>query len=736
MKKAFLTPICAAFLASGLNAQIVISQAMTPEQLVQDILLGSGVQVMNITFNGLPGNTLTEQAGSFDGTNCNVGIEQGMMLATGGVMNAVGPNDSGSSGLGGGNVGQSDPDLVAIGSSATINDAAVLEFDFIPIGDSIQFDYVFGSDEYLEFVNSSFNDVFGFFLSGPNINGPYTNNAINIALIPGGSMPVTIDNVNDMVNAQYYVNNGDGFTAPFNTVATYMQYDGMTVRLTARAAVACGQVHHIKIAVGDAGDTAYDSAVFLEGGSFTSAPFVPTLQPGPGIVGLNTIMESCFNVEYIFSRVGDSTFAATVQVEIGGTATPGVDYSPAFPPQITFAPFETQQTWTINAPLDQDGLETLDITLISQSVCASDSLEVTFHFFIDQPDPLIAIGDAFLIACGESVQLTPTVTGGYGAYSYAWQPTGETDPTILYTPSTVSDVYITVSDTCGLQTTGFFAVELTPLPPITATLTGPDPLIEGCDGATLTVTRPAGTTGDLAMNVWHHGTATGGQDYSVPDPFIVPDGQPSGSSTVSPVEDNTPEGDETMIIEVGYTNACQQVASDTVQATIQDSPPLVLSGDSLLIIPCGGDSIPLDVEAVGGIAPLSYVWSNGHTGPTGYASNAVDGIYTVTATDDCGHTTSMDVIVDPQCAIIIPNVISPNGDGHNDVFYIDGILASKSTVRIFNRWGQVVYEASNYQNNWAPKDLPDGTYFYEVKVDREPDAFTGSLTILSSNRRR
>ncbi|HMW96478.1 MAG TPA: hypothetical protein PJ983_04450, partial [Flavobacteriales bacterium] len=75
MKKAFLTPICAAFLASGLNAQIVISQAMTPEQLVQDILLGSGVQVMNITFNGLPGNTLTEQAGSFDGTNCNVGIE-------------------------------------------------------------------------------------------------------------------------------------------------------------------------------------------------------------------------------------------------------------------------------------------------------------------------------------------------------------------------------------------------------------------------------------------------------------------------------------------------------------------------------------------------------------------------------------------------------------------------------------------------------------------------------------
>ena len=735
MKKAFLTPICAAFLASGLNAQIVISQAMTPEQLVQDILLGSGVQVMNITFNGLPGNTLTEQAGSFDGTNCNVGIEQGMMLATGGVMNAVGPNDSGSSGLGGGNVGQSDPDLVAIGSSATINDAAVLEFDFIPIGDSIQFDYVFGSDEYLEFVNSSFNDVFGFFLSGPNINGPYTNNAINIALIPGGSMPVTIDNVNDMVNAQYYVNNGDGFTAPFNTVATYMQYDGMTVRLTARAAVACGQVHHIKIAVGDAGDTAYDSAVFLEGGSFTSAPFVPTLQPGPGIVGLNTIMESCFNVEYIFSRVGDSTFAATVQVEIGGTATPGVDYSPAFPPQITFAPFETQQTWTINAPLDQDGLETLDITLISQSVCASDSLEVTFHFFIDQPDPLIAIGDAFLIACGESVQLTPTVTGGYGAYSYAWQPTGETDPTILYTPSTVSDVYITVSDTCGLQTTGFFAVELTPPPPITATLTGPDPLIEGCDDANLVITRPAGTSGDLLVSIGHLGVAGVGGDYPFPEPVVIPGGSNSLTSSVAPLEDNAVEGAESLIITVNYSNACQQTVSDTVSSLIVDSPPLELTTEELLIIPCGTDSIPLTAEVGGGVAPLSVTWSNGYNGTTSYASNALDGTYAVTVTDDCGHTTSLDVLVDPQCAIIVPNVISPNGDGQNDVFFIQGILASKSTVRIYNRWGQVVYEKQNYQNNWAASDLPDGTYFYEVKVDRDPEPYTGHVTVLSNKRR-
>jgi gliding motility-associated-like protein len=734
MKKSTTTLFCALLAASGLRAQIVIDQTLTPEQLVQDVLLGSGVQVSNITFNGLPGNTLTQQAGSFDGTNCNVGIEQGIMITSGSVLNAVGPNNSPSITTGVGS-GQSDPDLVAIGNSTVINDAAVLEFDFIPIGDSIQFDFVFSSDEYLEFVNTSFNDVFGFFLSGPNINGPYTNGAINIALIPGSLVPVTIDNVNDVSNSQYYVVNGDGFTAPYNTDPTYMQYDGMTVRITARAAVTCGEVHHIKICVGDAGDTAYDSAVFLEGGSFTSAPFVPDLQPGPGIIGANTILESCFDVAFLFTRVGDSTFAATVNVEVAGTATPGVDYSPPFPSQLTFAPFETQIPFMLNAPIDADDLETIEITMISQSNCSADSLEITFDFFIDEPDPLIAIGDAFLIDCGESVQLTPTITGGYGAYNYLWSPTGDTDSTILYTPTTVSDVTVQVIDTCGVQTTGFFAVELSPPPPITATLTGPDPLIEGCDEANLVITRPSGTSGDLLVSIGHIGTAGVGNDYPFPDPVVIPGGSNSVSNTVAPLEDNTEEGAESLTITVNYSNACQQTVSDTVSSTIVDSPPLELSTEELLIIPCGTDSLPLIAQAGGGVPPLNISWSNGYTGTTSYASNAVDGTYQVSVVDDCGHTASLDVIVDPQCAIIVPNVISPNGDGQNDVFYIEGILASRSTVRIFNRWGQVVYEKQNYQNNWAASDLPDGTYFYEVKVDRDPEPYTGHVTVLSNRRR-
>ena len=118
MKKSTTTLFCAILAASGLQAQIVINQTLTPEQLVQDVLLGSGVQVSNITFNGLPGTTLTEQAGSFDGTNRNVGIEQGIMISTGSVLNAIGPNNTGSV-FTLENTGQSDPDLISIGNSVT-----------------------------------------------------------------------------------------------------------------------------------------------------------------------------------------------------------------------------------------------------------------------------------------------------------------------------------------------------------------------------------------------------------------------------------------------------------------------------------------------------------------------------------------------------------------------------------------------------------------------------------------
>ena len=234
-------------------SQLIINANQTPTQMADEII-GSGVTFSNPTFSGAPNSNGIFTTG---GTSTNLGMASGIILSTGWASDALGPNNSGS--LGQTNGTGSDPQLASLIPGYTINDACFLKFDFIPWGDTIKLRYVFGSEEYPEWVGSSFNDVFGFFITGINPdNGTYTN--LNIALIPGTILPVTIDNVNNASHSQYYVDNTNGTT---------IQYDGFTTVLTAWCKVKPGTQYSIKIAVGDAGDSAYDSAIFLEKGSLS-----------------------------------------------------------------------------------------------------------------------------------------------------------------------------------------------------------------------------------------------------------------------------------------------------------------------------------------------------------------------------------------------------------------------------------------------------------------------------------
>jgi gliding motility-associated-like protein len=150
-----------------------------------------------------------------------------------------------------------------------------------------------------------------------------------------------------------------------------------------------------------------------------------------------------------------------------------------------------------------------------------------------------------------------------------------------------------------------------------------------------------------------------------------------------------------------------------------------------LELQCPGGEVPLTASATGGFEGLHFSWDTGETGNTIMVPGDADGVYQVTVTDDCAQTVTDQVLVDSGCEIIIPNVFSPNGDGSNDHFEIQGILGTDNTVKIFNRWGQVVFESSNYRNTWEAKDLPDGTYFYEVVVVGEPlSPYTGHVTII------
>ncbi|HEY9113922.1 MAG TPA: choice-of-anchor L domain-containing protein [Bacteroidales bacterium] len=162
-------------------------------ELVKTVFLDgvSPSQYQNVQFKGDPRSVGYYTNGYFLGFS----KPQGIVMSTGFAGNldkdnACGPFESGNTS------GGSDPDLVTANNGGGINDACVIEFDFKPAGDSVKFNYVFGSEEYHEWVSPLFADVFGFFLSGPGINGNYTNNGINIAEVPGTHQPVSIGTVN------------------------------------------------------------------------------------------------------------------------------------------------------------------------------------------------------------------------------------------------------------------------------------------------------------------------------------------------------------------------------------------------------------------------------------------------------------------------------------------------------------------------------------------------------------
>jgi gliding motility-associated-like protein len=282
-----------------LHAQLTLEQTLTPQQLTETVLVlpGSGVVPFNIKFNGsaVTAQTVNQQAAKWK-VNFNpvpvlvgfAGNESGVLLTTGKASVALGPNNSGSKTDVAVPQVQGDADLALL-SGFTIRSVAILEFDFVATGLAVNFDYIFASEEYLEWVGSSFNDTFGFFLSGPGITGPYSNGAKNIALVPLTTTAVSINNVNSTSNSAYYTNNGSGGTPVANPD---VQYDGLTKQMRATSAIQCGGTYHIKMAIANAGDTAFDSGVFLK--NFV----IPPLELSDD-VGLTNNTAVCFGKEEI-----------------------------------------------------------------------------------------------------------------------------------------------------------------------------------------------------------------------------------------------------------------------------------------------------------------------------------------------------------------------------------------------------------------------------------------------------
>ncbi len=712
--------------------QLQVNTGMTPVELVEQVLVGSCVEVSNISYNGVlnPTNYPDGIAGFANGGATNLGLGEGIILSSGPPGLIANPASTQQSGQNSPN-NTTDPDLQVI-TGGNINDAAILEFDFVPNGDSISFRFVFGSEEYPEFV-CSFNDAFGFFLSGPGISGPYTNNAINIALIPGTTTPVSINNVNNGLNnnpndafcpaenPEYYIDNTGGAT---------IVYDGFTTVLTAKAAVQCDSTYHIKLAIADALDQGWDSGVFLEAGSFSSVPFVPTLAPGPMIAG-STIYESCLPLTMQIRRTScDQNATEVVYMNYGGTATMGDDITPVFPDSLIFEPGVTSLSIDFFAPLDPDGPETFIIEMQTLD-CLGELATSSFTFIIDQAPGLEITGENFIIDCDQSVDLVAVVTGGFGEYEYDWS-NGETTPTITVTPTETTTYTVVITDGCGETISASYQVFITPPVPLNMNLIGPSTLIEGCESTQINFLRPLGTTGVIVVEITPAGSAENNSDFILPGSITIPEGNFNILLPFEPLSDDQAEGEEVVVVTGSFTDDCGRTVTASVTITIVDAPAIFITGNDYFV-ECGLDSLLVSVDASGGYNnDLTITWDGEGivTGTSVYIPLQTSGSYQVTATDPCGQTAMTTVNVVVNCEILVPNVFTPNGDGLNDLWEIEGIQYTTNNLRVFNRWGQVVYEARNYRNSWRASDIPDGTYFYEIIVERHEKPYTGHVTIL------
>ncbi|MFZ4786272.1 MAG: choice-of-anchor L domain-containing protein [Flavobacteriales bacterium] len=409
----FYTLFVALTAACGVVAQPTLVPTSSVQSIVEDFFVGNGIFVNNVTFNGGPVDAQHFQIAAFSDANNTIGIQEGIMMTTGATYEVL----AGGLSSDGTYYNPQDADVLALITDAlNIGEAAVLEFDFIATGDSVAFQYVFASTEYPEFVNTAFNDQFGFFISGPGIAGPFTNGATNLAVIPGTTTSVGINSVNDQLNSQYYIAS-DG---------TITGIDGYTTVLHACiGALQIGEVYHIKLIVADMSDSALSSHVFLSGSSFEQ--FCNEGGANPGGIQTETCMLSTLDarVDYTLdcgtvsltntSAIEANVTACYYEMGDGGTTT-ACEAN-------TIYTFENPGTYTVKLVYEIDGFRsafTVDNILISDFPAATPVVVFesgTFNFTnYDGTSEIQWLLNGEIIEGANDINYTPSVGGSYSVW--------------------------------------------------------------------------------------------------------------------------------------------------------------------------------------------------------------------------------------------------------------------------------------------------------------------------------
>lgn len=599
-------------------AALTVDPDVEASTLIQDVFIGG--DCFDVTNVNLIGSA--ESTGQFGMGAASIGIGSGVIISSGNATDAIGPNTSGSTGN---NMnGDSHPDLATLAGAGAVFDASGIEFQFIPTVDSIAFRYAFASEEYCEFVDEGYNDVFGFFISGPGINGGFTGNGENIAVLPGSTIGVTIDNINTQDNALFF--NPNAGSCGTTTINNDIQFDGFTTVLTAIAAVQQCETYTIRLLVGDVGDEMYDSAVFLEANSFTAGGTVTGTALSP-TTNDNITYETCSDGYFSLDIGGDLSTTRTVNLFISpnSTATPDVDYA-SFPLSVTALPGQS----TVQIPVDVfaddlvEGQESIILEIGNSCSCINGAVEL-----IIQDSPPLDVEIPLVEVCrGETASLSATVSGGLPGFDYTWS-TAASGSGITVAPNETTAYSVTVTDQCGLTATAEATVTVNALPNVM--LTPPSTLT--CAAQTVLLDASNSTQGDEFHFNW---STQDGQFIGAPDSLNVPVDQP---------------GIYTLSIENMITGCAD---TGQVEVGLDITPPIANAGSDF-VLECWEGAANLDGSRSEQGGHINYEWTaTGGNLASGEATIAplidMPGLYTLSVTNTDNGCTAQDQVLVTQPA--------------------------------------------------------------------------------------
>jgi gliding motility-associated-like protein len=703
MKKRYRYAACVAFLCSATAAasyaQLTVTANQTAAALAQN-LAGTGVTVLNanLTCAGAAN-------GTFTATASNLGITNGIVLTTG-QATAVAGAEAGLTSFNNNTTG--DPALQTLSGASTTKDACILQFDLVPKGDTIKFDYVFGSEEYINSICGPYNDAFAFFISGPGITG-----TVNMARVPGTGIPVAVNSINTGIPGLYgalpnctAMGPGAPFTAYYNnnTGGATVAYRGLTTVLTAAHMVTPCDTYHLKLTVADAVNGLYDSGVFIKAGSLQSTTFGVDIAAPMTIGGLPAIYKGCTPATLTFSRSVIKPTPQTLTYQVAGTAVNGTDYA-TLPGSVVIPANTAQTTLTITGlTTPPAGMKTLKLYLNSPYSCTGtaeivDSIEL--HLF-DAPAATIITPDTAICA-GNSIQLR---VNGDNSLQYNWTPaTGLNNASLKepYATPAATTTYQMTADIPGsgcTPITGTVEVSIFLAPAFTDA--GADVLV--CEHTPVSIVPDINPDDASFSYEWNGpgGFSFPGKTLSLPDPLVTNSGY--YHFTVS--------------------SALCGAASDSVLINVVEFPSMPVVGGPLTV--CLNEvikSLPVDGK--------DLKWYKSATGPDAYdrapgINTSSVGTFDFYVTQRLGNCESerakLTVTVERCCDdyIFIPTAFTPNRDGMNDYFDIAVRNGTKVTrIAIFNRWGQPVYERNNglpWDGTFNGQPVELGNYYYHLEV--------------------